>query len=186
MSTMIPMTPNAPFIASSPVDLVDADRDIRWVAIAPDEDDLLESLCEALAGKSAAILKTPAGSNVPTDQELQDFIGWSGETQIDKLVVVGTSRAGVFEGQDEGGSGLPSDAKAISDRLRAGASIRSVSNRMDQDGFMARVDQFLASPAIQDRCEDGSLTVSGLFYRSCDGIFLHYDSDARTLTPLIY
>jgi len=189
MSTTLSMPTFAPMIADTPAHLADAKSTIEWLAISPDDPHLLDLLSDALAGKPAAILKTPQGEQGFLDGEFEVAVDRSlHQHEIKHIVLVGSTSSEPLDDQqevDDPRQGSSEDSETIFDRLRAGACSLNANNRMAQESFACRVHQFLESASVQSRWSSGSLAVCGLFYRSCDGVLLTYDPDSKNFRPLV-
>ena len=110
-------------IADTPAHLADAKTSFEWLAISPDDPHLLESLSDALAGKPAAILKTPANDQSFLNGELLKAVDRSLEQhEINHIVLVGRSPAEDLDDQQEDSLQAGSDdSESIFDRILAGA-----------------------------------------------------------------
>ena len=180
MVTTFPAT--RPMIADSTSILTRAQGEIECLAVAPNDPRMLSSLSEALGDRASAILMCdgdPATleSSVQADLEASVDAG-----EIAHLVFVGSTASPQQIDRSQPG---PNEERGDRfNRLLNGARQQSQANRESQAKFADGIRRLMHKPAIERRCAEGSLRVTGLLYRACDAVFLVYDPSTDRFLPL--
>lgn len=175
---------NPVYVTDSLSEICDLPKDIQWLAIAPKEQpELVETLIESFAGKSAWILTLDESTYDTASPSLQSAVQQTVTSgSVKHVVLVSSTSRGHEPIEDE--ATLPEDVNGVASRLMAGVASQSALNRQAKEIFKQEFEQFSNSAPIQMLRDSGSISVSGLLYRDCDAVFLLLDPDTGKFMPL--
>ena len=186
MTTTFSTTGSNPHIAALEPILHEAAKPIEYLIIAHNDPLMLQTLCSALGGTSAAILEASQDTWKLSEGDLPEMIEWALQRgEIKHLLLVGHSQAGGSESRASLAATVSADAEPGYAKLLANVKRQNARNQQARQSFASQVQQMSQIPAVHTLWASDELAVHGLFYRSESGLFVIYDPNEDSFRPLM-
>ncbi len=159
---------------------------IDWLVVSHDDVRMVQALSTALAGKQAVMLRVPQ-ENWDFEQMTELFQWALDRYPIRNLVIAGCAQAKLLRSTPEQPLELSSTIDCVDgyDRLVAGVMRYRHSLREAQCGFADWVERLLRDEEINGRVVTGALALHPLLYRADGGLFMAYDVDGGSFSPVL-